>query len=260
MFKDQISKPIIELRSISKSYGKLAVLKEVDLKIYQGEVTCLLGHSGSGKTTLMRIASSLARPDFGQVIKNGDPRFAYVFQSPRLLPWQTAEENLLFVQKNYGLSKEKKLRDLLFEIADLAGFRKAFPAQLSGGMQQRLELIRAFAVKPDLVFLDEPFKSLDLQTKFNLRQLLDVIQQQSKTTLFLITHDPEAALLLADRIYFLAKEQGITKEIVINIPRSSRKISSPQISTYLEEIIDEFTDLVDQTNYQLDNLKELLVV
>jgi len=147
---------ILELKNINKSFQGLKVLQDLNLEINKGEIGCLLGPSGSGKTTLFRIASGLEAADSGQIIKNNNPRFSYVFQSPRLLPWKTAEENLIFVQKNYGLEKEAQLRDLLFNLSGLAQFKDAYPHELSGGMQQRLELIRAFAVKPDLVFLDEP--------------------------------------------------------------------------------------------------------
>jgi NitT/TauT family transport system ATP-binding protein len=152
---------------------------------------------------------------------------------------------LTFVQKNYGLESEKSLRDLLFRLAKLENFKAAYPDELSGGMQQRLELIRAFAVKPDLVFLDEPFKSLDMKTRMNLRKLITVIQAETGITLFLITHDPEEALLLADRIYIMAAEkQGIIKEIKIEKARERRKISDPELYQHLENIMEIFSDLV----------------
>jgi NitT/TauT family transport system ATP-binding protein len=242
MNKDQ---PILELKNITKSFQDLNVLKDLNLKINQGEICCLLGPSGSGKTTLFRIASGLAEADSGHIIKNNNPRFAYVFQSPRLLPWKSAEENLIFVQKNYGLESEKELRDLLFRLSGLEEFKTAYPHELSGGMQQRLELIRAFAVKPDLIFLDEPFKSLDMKTIMNLRKLITLIQAETEITLFLITHDPEEALLLADRIYIMAAENsGIINEIKVKQPREKRKISDPELYQQLENIMEIFSDLV----------------
>jgi len=239
------NQPILELENINKSFQELNVLKDLNLKINQGEICCLLGPSGSGKTTLFRIASGLEEADSGQIIKNNDPRFAYVFQSPRLLPWKSAEENLIFVQKNYGLESEKELRDLLFRLSGLEEFKTAYPHELSGGMQQRLELIRAFAVKPDLIFLDEPFKSLDMKTIINLRKLITLIQAETEITLFLITHDPEEALLLADRIYIMAAENyGIIKEIKVKLPREKRKISDSELYQQLENIMEIFSDLV----------------
>jgi NitT/TauT family transport system ATP-binding protein len=249
---------ILELKNINKSYQNLKVLQDLNLEINAGEICCLLGPSGSGKTTIFRIASGLEAVDSGQIIKNENSRFAYVFQSPRLLPWKTAEENLIFVQKNYGLEKEVDLRNLLFKLSGLAEFKDSFPHELSGGMQQRLELIRAFAVKPDLVFLDEPFKSLDMKTRVNLRKLISLIQAESGITIFLITHDPEEALLLADRIYILASEaEGIKKEIKITQARDNRKIANPKIYQELENIMEIFTGLVSDLDYAAEDIKNL---
>lgn len=251
-------KQILKLKNINKSFQDLSVLKDLDLEINQGEICCLLGPSGSGKTTLFRIAAGLAKADSGEIIKANNPRFAFVFQSPRLLPWKTAEENLIFVQKNYGLESAINLRDLLFRLSKLEEFKAAYPHELSGGMQQRLELIRAFAVKPDLVFLDEPFKSLDMKTRMNLRKLITLIQAETGITLFLITHDPEEALLLADRIYIMAAEkQGIIKEIEIKKAREERKISDPELYQHLEKIMEIFSDLVSDLEDAGEEIKKL---
>lgn len=252
------SKKILELKNINKSFKNLNILQNLNLEIKKGEICCLLGPSGSGKTTLFKIAAGLETADSGQIIKNSAARFAYVFQSPRLLPWKTAVENLIFVQQNYDLEKEEELRKLLFKLSGLNKFKNAYPHQLSGGMQQRLELIRAFAIKPELVFLDEPFKSLDLKTKFNLRKLISLIQAESGISIFLITHDPEEALLLADRIYVLAAESaGIKAEITIDQKREQRKISDPKLYQKLENIREIFTDLVSDLKYQRSELKNL---
>lgn len=252
------SSKILELRNINKSYQNLKVLENLSLKINNGEICCLLGPSGSGKTTLFRIASGLEKADSGQIKTADDLRFAYVFQNPRLLPWKTAAENLIFVQKNYGLAAESELRDLLFKLSGLENFKDAYPDELSGGMQQRLELIRAFAVKPDLVFLDEPFKSLDMKTRVNLRKLISLIQAESGITVFLITHDPEEALLLADRIYILSAEaKGIKKEIKVERPREERKINDPDIYQKLENIMQIFTGLVSDLEYAAGDIKKL---
>ncbi|RQD71690.1 MAG: ABC transporter ATP-binding protein, partial [Halanaerobium sp. MSAO_Bac5] len=120
------------------------------------------------------------------------------------------------------------------------------------------ELIRAFAVKADLVFLDEPLKSLDMKTKYNLRKMITLIQKESGISLFFITHDPEEALLLADRIYILAGEgSGIKKEMLIKKDRSQRKISDPELYQKLEEIMAIFTDLVAEFEVDQKDLKEL---
>jgi NitT/TauT family transport system ATP-binding protein len=125
-------------------------------------------------------------------------------------------------------------------------------------MQQRLELIRAFAVKPDLVFLDEPFKSLDMKTRVNLRKLISLIKRESGISIFLITHDPEEALLLADRIYILAAEKkGILKEIRVEEPRENRKLADPELYQQLENIMNIFTSLVSDLDYAVEDIRKL---
>ncbi len=249
---------ILELKNINKNYAELTVLNNLNFKVYGGEITCLLGPSGSGKTTVFRAASGLESIDSGEIKKKDNVRNAFVFQEPRLLPWKTAEENLKFVQQNYDIENAAELRDLLFQLSGLSDFKNSYPHQLSGGMRQRLELIRAFSIKADLVFLDEPFKSLDMKTKYNLRKLISALHRETSVTLFLITHDPEEALLLGDRVYILAgKGEGIKKEIKIDKPRSQRKIGDSDIFKMLEEIMEVFTDLVEDFDDQTKRLREL---
>lgn len=249
---------ILELKKVNKNYGDLTVLKNLNFKIYDGEITCLLGPSGSGKTTVFRTASGIEAFDSGEIRQKDNIRSAYVFQEPRLLPWKNAEENIEFVQQNYELENAEQLRELLFQLSGLSEFKKSYPHQLSGGMRQRLELIRAFSIKADLVFMDEPFKSLDMKTKYNLRKLIAAVHRETSVSLFLITHDPEEALLLGDRIYILAgKGEGIKKEIKIEKPRSQRKIGDSDIFKLLEEIMDVFTDLVADFDDQTKKLRDL---
>lgn len=249
---------ILELREVNKSFQELQLFENLNLYLKKGEICCLLGPSGSGKTTLFRIAAGLEKIDSGQIIKKENLRSAYVFQTPRLLPWKTAAENLIFIQKNYGLEKEEKLRNLLFKLSGLEKIKDFYPAQLSGGMKQRLELIRAFAIKANLIFLDEPFKSLDLKTAYNMRHLISLIQRETGLSLFLITHDPEEALLLADRIYILAAEnKGIKKEIFIKKKREKRQLNDPEVYQKLKEIRAIFEDLVSEMDYQQEEIKSI---
>lgn len=248
---------ILELKNINKGYEGFQVLKDLNLDIFSGEITCLLGPSGSGKTTIFKIASNLEKPDSGKIIRDKDLRLGYVFQEPRLLPWKTASENLDFVQQNFLEKNEaEKIKKLLFNLSNLNKFRNNYPDELSGGMKQRLELIRAFSIKPDLVFMDEPFKSLDTKTKYNLRKLITVIQRESSISLFLITHDPEEAILLADKIYILAgAESGIKEEIIIDKKRENRKISDPDIYNILDKILNTFTGLVKDLDFKREEIR-----
>ncbi|MGM0601971.1 MAG: ABC transporter ATP-binding protein [Bacillota bacterium] len=248
---------IIELKKVSKSYDNYPVLKELNMEIFSGEITCLLGPSGSGKTTIFRIASGLEKADSGEVIRDRSLRTGYVFQEARLLPWKTVSDNLAFIQQNFLNNNEaQELRKLLIELADLHKFEDNYPHELSGGMKQRLELIRAFSIKPDLIFMDEPFKSLDTKTRYNLQKLINVIQEESSISIFLITHDPEEAVLLADKIYILAGEgRGIKEKIIIEKERKNRKISDPDIYKILEKILNTFTGLVKDLDFKREVIR-----
>lgn len=167
----------MELRSVYKRFttsgNELKVLENISLSIYAGEIVALVGPSGCGKTTLLNIAADLLKPNQGDVVQRQNLRTAYIFQEPRLLPWKTAEANISFVQDSFLPPEEAAVvRADLLRKTGLAPFRDAFPAQLSGGMKQRLEIIRALSVKPELLLMDEPFKSLDIDLKYQLQELI----------------------------------------------------------------------------------------
>jgi len=167
----------LELNQIHKGFkntsGELKVLADISLTVQAGEIIALIGPSGCGKTTLLNIISGIAAPDRGTLRQSPSLRLAYVFQEPRLLPWKTVEGNIRFVQDNFLAAQEgKEVREKLLQKTGLLAYKDSYPAQLSGGMKQRLELVRALAIKPQLLLMDEPFKSLDLALKFDLQRLL----------------------------------------------------------------------------------------
>lgn len=222
------SRAIIEFRTISKSFpngkGSLQVLDDFSLSIRQGEIVALVGPSGCGKTTLLNIAAGLVESDLGELLLSEDKRLAYVFQEPRLLPWKTVDENIWFAQEQFlDLERGRSLRNRLLERAQLAEFRDAYPAALSGGMKQRVELIRALSIEPDVLLMDEPFKSVDLDLRLQLWALLLEEHARQEFTVLLATHDPEEARVLADRVVVLTdKPTRIKGEIVIEEPREQR--------------------------------------
>ncbi len=255
---------ILRLTNIKKKYKNLQVLKDINLYIKRGEFVCLLGPSGSGKTTLFKIVSGLINASEGEVIVASDVRKGYVFQEPRLLPWKTVEENISFVQKNYLQNAEaKNIREKLLYYTGLQGIIHNYPGQLSGGMKQRIEFMRALSIKPDLLMLDEPFKSIDAQTLFNLRQMLLRIFEESDMSIFMITHNPEEAVLLADRIYILSsKPARIIRELKFKRPQYERSLHDKNIYESIEEIIDLFNDIVGEFRWgknekSIDILKNL---
>ncbi|MDI3548508.1 MAG: sulfonate transport system ATP-binding protein [Halanaerobiales bacterium] len=236
---------VLEITGVKKVYDSLEVLEDISLYLKQGEIASLLGPSGCGKTTLFRMVAGLTKPDGGKIILKPGSRVGYVFQEPRLLPWKTVEENLVFVQQNYlGEEEARFIREELLTATGLLDFKDHYPAQLSGGMKQRLELIRALSIKPDLLLLDEPFKSVDTHLKIKLREMILNFWKEEGLSLFLITHDPEEAVLMADRIYLLSDKPGrVIKTLEFNKPQQQRTIKDEELYSALEEIINIFMEL-----------------
>ena len=237
----------IEFKNITKNFANLQVLKNTSFTVNKGEIVCLLGPSGSGKSTLFKLAAGLIQPDKGEIKFNKKMRTGYIFQNPRLLPWKTVKENLIFAQENYlSPQNSEKIRNRLLELNGLAAFKNSYPAQLSGGMKQRVEIIRGLSIWPELLLMDEPFKSVDAQLKVNLRKMLLRFYEKMDLTVLLITHDPEEAVLLADRILILSgKPANIKKEFVIDKKQEERKISDNNLYKIMEEIISLFMEMVD---------------
>lgn len=236
-------KAVLELRSVYKRFttsgNELKVLEDISLSIYAGEIVALVGPSGCGKTTLLNIAADLLKPNQGDVVQRQNLRTAYIFQEPRLLPWKTAEANISFVQDSFLPPEEAAVvRADLLRKTGLAPFRDAFPAQLSGGMKQRLEIIRALSVKPELLLMDEPFKSLDIDLKYQLQELILEQYAQDQFAVLFITHDPEEAVMMADRVILLTdKPARIHREITIEQRRQERSLKDQKIYHKLEEIL-----------------------
>jgi NitT/TauT family transport system ATP-binding protein len=223
----------IELKSISKSFGPLEVLKDISLGFDEGAITVILGPSGCGKTTLLNIVAGLCPFDSGERRGTEGLRFSYAFQESRLLPWLTAEENAAFALS--GLVKsgemgraeaEARVGELL-AAAGLAEAAKRRPDQLSGGMRQRLSLVRAFAYPADFLLLDEAFTAVDLRTKMELMDAFLALWREEKPTVLCVTHDVEEAVYLADRAIVLAGKPGrIADDFPIAAPRGERKLGS----------------------------------
>ncbi len=214
-----------------------SVLDNLSLDVAEGEFLCLLGPSGCGKTTLLNIVAGFLGPTGGHVSVDGepvtgpDPRRIFVFQERGVFPWLTVEGNVAFgLFRLPNAERERKIRYYI-KLVGLEGFEKAYPQELSGGMKQRLEVARALAVNPDVLFLDEPFGALDSITRLIMRGELLRIQRAEHKTIVFVTHDIEEAVQLADRIVVMTARPAKIQSIVDVDMRHPRDLSSPR---YLE--------------------------
>ncbi|MGQ9668130.1 MAG: ABC transporter ATP-binding protein [Anaerolineae bacterium] len=191
--------PAVVMRGVSKAFGDRPILHQWDLEVGEREIVCILGPSGCGKTTLLNLVAGLLAPDAGEIRRPA--RLGYVFQEPRLLPWRTVRENVAFGLKALGIREEERRRtaDRLVFHMRLEPFADHYPHQLSGGMRQRVSLARALAVEPQLLLLDEPFKSLDVLLRLELVQLLLDEWRLSPRPIMFVTHEVQEAALVAHR-------------------------------------------------------------
>ena len=195
---------MFSMNDISLHYGPLNVLDRFSLNCEKQQFVCLFGPSGVGKTSILNILACLVKPQSGHVICNSK-RLAYVFQDPRLVPWLNVEQNLQLGLYASGQSARQRRQTAarLLPVLGLGGFAKYYPGQLSGGMKQRVSLGRAFAIKPDLLLLDEPFAGLDAGIKHEMQDLLASLRQLHACTTVMVTHDEKEAIKLSDRVVVL---------------------------------------------------------
>lgn len=221
----------LELKGVSKNFGKTRVLREIDLSIEKGEFVAIVGFSGSGKTTLISLIAGLITPDSGSITLNDlevtapGPDRGIVFQNYSLLPWLTAFENILLAVDqafpNWSVAKKQQHAAHFLELVNLSAARDKRPDELSGGMRQRVSVARALAIDPQILLLDEPLSALDALTRATLQDEISRIRQESQKTVVLITNDPDEGIYLADRIIPLTAGPGATlgPSFPIKIPR-----------------------------------------
>ncbi len=214
---------MFSLHDIGLDYGLLNVLDRFNLSCEKQQFVCLFGPSGVGKTSILNILARLVKPQSGQVVCNSK-RLAYVFQDPRLVPWLNVEQNLQLGLYASGQSAKQRssAANRLLPVLGLDGFAKYYPGQLSGGMKQRVSLGRAFAIKPDLLLLDEPFSSLDAGIKNEMQDLLASLRQLHACTTVMVTHDEKEAIKLSDRVVVL---NGRPCRMVIDIFPGPQKVT-----------------------------------
>jgi NitT/TauT family transport system ATP-binding protein len=221
----------------SRNGNSISVLDNINLEVGEGEFLCLLGPSGCGKSTLISTMAGFISPTGGaisidgEVVRGADPRRIFVFQERGVFPWLTVEGNIGFGLFNLSRSEREQRIKHYVKMVGLEGFEKAYPPELSGGMKQRLEVARALAVNPDMLFLDEPFGALDSITRLVMRRELLRIWEAERKTIIFVTHDIDEAVQLADRVVVMSARPATIRQIVkIDIPHP-RDISSRR---YLE--------------------------
>jgi len=208
--------------------GTVVAFRNVELNVKSNEVLCIVGPSGCGKTTLLRCIGGLLAPSAGQVLIDGQtvsspcPGVAIVFQHFGLLPWKTVVDNVAFGLKIAGISRQQLAERVehYTRLVGLAGFEDHYPYQLSGGMQQRVGLARALATHPEILLMDEPFASVDAQTRELLQEELLRLHERERKTMVFITHSIDEALVLGDRVAVMATRPGRVKEVLtVNFAR-----------------------------------------
>ncbi len=221
------------------------VLSDVSLDVHEGEFVCLLGPSGCGKSTLLNIVAGFLEPSKGSVLIDGkpvtgpDPRRIFVFQERGVFPWLTVEGNIGFGLRHLAESERRDTIAHYVKLVGLSGFERSYPQELSGGMKQRVEVARALAVNPDMLYLDEPFGALDSITRIQMRSELLRIWQAEKKTILFVTHDIEESIQLADRVVVMSARPAKIRRIVdIDVPRP-RDLSSPRYLELRDSIFEE---------------------
>ena len=208
------------LRGIAQRFGPVPALAGLDLAVRRGEFVCLVGPSGCGKTSLLRILAGLAAPTAGEAHVVG--RVATVFQGQSLFPWLTAVDNVAYGLQIAGVPKAERRARALAQLrrVGLERFARAYPRTLSGGMQQRVNIARALAVAPDVLLMDEPFGSLDEQTRLLMQGQLAALWAGSGATVLFVTHSVDEAVAMGDRVCVMSARPGrIILDVPVDLPR-----------------------------------------
>jgi NitT/TauT family transport system ATP-binding protein len=243
--------PALRISHASKHFdtakGRITAVDDVSLDIQQGEFISIIGPSGCGKSTLMNMVGGLLTDYDGEILLDGkkvrgcQPEIGMVFQEESTFPWRSAIENVAFPLEAAGVPRDTRLaraRDLL-DLVGLSGFENHYPAELSGGMRQRIAMARTLAFEPRVLLMDEPFAALDEQTRMLLGDKVVQIQQQLKQTTLLITHNISEAVALSDRVLIMTFRPGRIKRMIdidLPRPRSSEMMGSEKFAGYVAEI------------------------
>ncbi|NKN20026.1 ABC transporter ATP-binding protein [Clostridioides difficile] len=221
----------VSIENVSKTYKDIEVLKDISIDVYEGEFVSILGPSGCGKSTIFNIITKLTDYDSGKVNING--KYSYMYQKDLLLPYKTIIDNvsLPLILKKEKKSKARSMVKPYFEVFGLSRYEDKYPSELSGGMRQRANFLRTFINSNDIMLLDEPFGALDSLTKTSMQKWLLDVKKKVNSTILLITHDIDEAIMLSNRIYVISKKPSIVKkEFVID----SRKLNEDNLENIIK--------------------------
>ena len=234
------TRPAVEVNDLWVSFaGKnaqsdVAVLENVNFSVGAGEFVCIVGPSGCGKSTLLNVIGGFLEHDRGTVLVEGAPvvgpdsRRIFVFQENGVFPWLTVRDNIGFGLSSKPDQERQRIVRHYIDMVGLTGFEGAYPRELSGGMRQRVEIARALAADPDIIYMDEPFGALDFLTRLKMRSDLIRIWQEERKTVLFVTHDIEEAVQLADRVLVMTRRPATVAEAVaVDLPRP-RDLDSPR--------------------------------
>ena len=236
---------MIEVRNITKKFGKLLVLDKISFKVDNSEFVSVIGPSGCGKSTLLRTIMGFEKLDDGKIIIDGEEvkgisnKLGFVFQEHNLFPWRTISENISFGLENKDTDKSeiKKIADTTIKLVGLEGFGDKYPYQLSGGMRQRAALARVLAFNPEILLMDEPFASVDMQTRLRLQEELIRIWRKTRKTILFVTHSIDEAVYLAQKIIILTDRPSKIKNIIDNFLEYPRDRKSNEFTELKNKIV-----------------------
>jgi len=234
----------VSIRNLSVHFSgrrngdSIRVLEDINADVAHGEFVCIVGPSGCGKSTLLNVVAGFLEASSGEVlverepVHGPDPRRIFVFQENGVFPWLNVRENVGFGLRKHNQAEREHTITRYIDMVGLVGFENAYPHELSGGMRQRVEIARALAANPDIIYMDEPFGALDFLTRLKMRADLIRIWQAEKKTILFVTHDIEEAVQLADRVLIMTPRPATIQEVVnVDLPRP-RHLDSPG---YLEK-------------------------
>jgi NitT/TauT family transport system ATP-binding protein len=237
---------MLEVKKLSHAYRRPGpnVLEDVTLMAGDGELVSIVGRSGCGKSTLLRAIAGLIRPTSGQIRLDGTPvdgtpdNLAMVFQdySRTLLPWLSVRDNVALPLRGHGMNRRARRAAAIeaLEAVRLAGAARQYPWQLSGGMQQRVSIARALAYQPTLLLMDEPFGSVDAQTREDLEDLLLSVRANRKMTILLVTHDIDESVYVGDRVVVLGHAPGrVIGDLTVDLPRQRDQITTRELPEFI---------------------------